>query len=131
MIDLAVQGKSLPKPVAGALDFKLHHRAEGGRVLLAGDIVFGDVEAAKIFDREIDAVLRVVDGNVLPEVGELQRGAGEVGKALALGVAISAEVEDEMSDGIRRVTAVGEDAVESLEPRDDLILTEGEDRKSV
>ena len=69
--------------------------------LLAGDIVFGDVEAAQILEREIDAVFRVVDGDVLPEIGELKRGAGEIGKALALGVAVSAEVEHEVSDWIR------------------------------
>ena len=82
-----------------------------------GDVVFADLEPAQVFERQIDAALGVVGGDVLPEVGELQGGAGEVGELLALGVAISAEVENEMADGIRRVFAVGQQVVEGFGKR--------------
>ena len=87
-----------------------------------------DVEAAKVFEREIDAALGVVDADVLPEVGELQGRAGEVGKLLALGVAISAEVEHEMADGIGGVAAVGQHVIEGFEAGDGLILAEGDEQ---
>ena len=81
-VDLGDERQALTKPTVGALNFKFHHCAEGGRVVVAGDIVFEDVEAAKVFEREVDASLGVIDADVLPEVGELQGGAGEVGKLL-------------------------------------------------
>ena len=127
-IDFGNQRKALAEPVAGALNFKLHHRAESGSVLAVRDLVFADIEAAKVFERKIDAALGVVGGYVLPEVGELQRRAGEVGKLLALGIAISAEVEDEMADGIRGILAIGQQVVESFEARDGLILAEGDEQ---
>ena len=40
-------------------------------------------------ERKIDAILQQIHRHILPEIGELQRGAGGVGKALALGVASS------------------------------------------
>ena len=58
----------------------------------------------------------------------MQGGAGEVGKLLALGVAVSAEVEHEMADGIRGVAAIGQDVVESFEAGDGLILAEGDEQ---
>ena len=74
---------------------------------------------------KIDAAFGVVDGDVLPEVCQLQRGAGVVGKLLALGIAITAEVEHEMADGIGGVTTVGKHVGEGLEASDGLILAEG------
>ena len=87
--------------------------------------LLGDVEAAQVFERKIDASFFVVDADILPEVGELQGGAGEVGKVLAFEIAISAKVEHEMADGIGGVAAVGQQIVESFEASDGLILAEG------
>ena len=95
---------------------------------LLGDVVFADFEAAQVFEREIDAALGVIDADVLPEIRQLQRGAGEVGELLALGIAISAEIEHEMADGIRGVVAIGQDVVEGFEARDGLILAEGDEQ---
>ena len=127
-INLPDQRQALTEPIAGALDFELHHRAEGGSVLVVRNVVFGDFEAAKVFERKIDASLGVIDGDVLPEVCELQCGAGEVGKLLAFGIAISAEVEHEMADGIRGVVAIAEHVVECLETCDGLILAERDEQ---
>ena len=124
-IDFSDQRQALTKPITGAFDFELHHGVEGWCVLIARDVVFANVEATKIFERQIDAALGVVDADILPEVGELQCRAGEVGKLLALGVTVSAEVEHEMADGIGRVAAIGQDVVERFEARDGLILAEG------
>src|SRR5208283_1034215 len=66
----------------------------------------------------------VIRAHVLPEIRQLQRSAGVVGKLLAPGIVITAQVKDKMSDGIRRITAVSEDIVEAFETRDGLILPE-------
>src|ERR1019366_9289394 len=124
-IDFSNQRHALTKPVAGAFDFELHHRAKGWCVLVIRDVALADVEAAKIFERKIDTALFVIDADVLPEVGELQCRAGEVGELLALGVAVSAKVEYEMADRIRGIAAIGQHVVESFEACDSLILAEG------
>src|SRR5215831_827451 len=97
-IDSSDQGPALPEPVAGALHLELHHLAKSGSVLPAGDIVLGDAKAAQVFERQVNPVLLVIDTDVLPEIGELQRGAGEVGKLLALSVPVPAKIQDEMPD---------------------------------
>ncbi len=81
-----------------------------------------------IFQRNINASLGIIHGDVLPEVGQLQSGAGVVGELLALGVAITAQVEDEMAYGIRRIAAIGEDVFESLETSNGLVLAEGDEQ---
>ena len=125
-IHLCDERQALPEPILGALDFESHQCAKGRRVAAASDVVFVDRESAKVFEREIDSSLGVVGSYVLPEVGELQGGAGEIGKALALGVAVAAEVENEMADRIRGVAAVGEYVVESFEAGNCLVLAKGD-----
>ena len=89
------------------------------------DIFLAHGVTPQVFERQINSALGVVHADVLPEVGQLQRGAGVVGKLLALGIVIAAQVEDEMPYGIRRVAAVGEHIVEGFETSDGLVLTEG------
>src|SRR4029077_12033286 len=109
----------------GAFDFELHQVMEGGAVAVVRDVVFADVEQMHIFEWQIDAALDVVGGYILPEIGELQGGTSEVGKLLALRVAISAEIQDEVSNGVRGIFAVGQQVGERGEASDGLILAEG------
>src|SRR5437588_3224706 len=125
-VDSTHQRKTLPKPVTGALDFEFHHGAESGSVLVLSNFGFVDMEPAQVLQREIYATLGIVHADVLPEIGELQRGAGVVGKALALSIPVSAKVQNQMADGIGRVVAVGEHVIEGLESGDGLILAEGD-----
>src|SRR5581483_9090044 len=90
VIHLSDQRQSLTEPVAGALDLKLHHLAESRSVALGGNILFAHTEATQIFKRKIDAALFVVDADVLPEIGELKRGAGMVRKLLAVCIPVAA-----------------------------------------
>src|SRR5579859_3685520 len=124
-VHLAHERKSLLEPVVGALDLELHQLAKGGRVPPAGKIGFGHGKAAQVFERKIDAALCVIHANVLPKVGELQGGASVIGKLLALSIAVSAQVKDQMADGIGRVVAVSEDIAEGFKAGDGLILAEG------
>ena len=61
---------------------------------------------ARSFQREIDSPFGVIDGHVLPEVRQLQGGAGEIGELLPFGIAIAAQVQHQMSDRIGRVLAI-------------------------
>ena len=72
------------------------------------NFVFGYTEAAKVFEWKIDTAFAVVSADVLPEVRELQSRAGVVGKLLTFWVAVSAQIQDQVSDWIRRVSAIGE-----------------------
>ena len=60
----------------------------------------------------------------MPEICELEGGAGGIGKLLALFVAIIAEVQDQASNRIRGVNAVAEDGVPVRVPCDGLVLAE-------
>ncbi len=79
----------------------------------------GDVE------RDVDAAFFEIARDVLPEIRELERGAGAVGEMLAFGVAIAAEIENEAADGIRGIDAVVDDGVPIFIALYELILAEG------
>ena len=63
-------------------------------VVETAKIVFFDTlmcgVAAQDFERDVQSFLRQIHGHVLPEIGELQGGAGEVRELLAFGVAVPA-----------------------------------------
>ncbi len=70
---------------------------------------------SKIAARKIDAALGEIDGNVLPEIGELESAARQIGQALALGVAIAEEVEHHAADRIGGTAGVAEEVVDGIE----------------
>src|SRR5262249_8275326 len=105
-----------------------HQLAEGGREAALRDLNFCDTEALEAFERKIDAALAVVYRDVLPEVSELQCGAGVVGEVLAFRVGVAAEAKDEMADGVRGVLAVVEDVSEGRKARDGLVAAEGDEQ---
>ena len=76
-------------------------------------------------ERYIDATFFHVARNVLPKIGELQRGAGGVRKALAVLIAVSAKIEDEAADGIGGIFAVVEKRGPVGVALDFLILAKG------
>jgi hypothetical protein len=69
-----------------------------------------------------------IAADVLPEIRQLQRGAGVVGEALALLVAIPADIEDETPDGIGAAAAIIGELLERIVARDALVLLEGVDQ---
>ena len=56
--------------------------------------------------RHVEPAARPVDGEVLPEVGELQRGADRVGPAVEPLVVVAEQAQHQSSDRIRRPPAV-------------------------
>ena len=77
-MDAADEGEALMEERAGEVDFKFEQGAEGGGGDALGEIGVGDAEAAHVGLRDVDAVLLPVDADVLPEVGELEGGAGRI-----------------------------------------------------
>ena len=59
--------------------------------------------------------LPIIDGDILPEVRQLQGRAGVIGKLLALPSRISAQIQHQMSHRIGRIAAVAQQIVESLD----------------
>ena len=109
-----------------------HELAELGSGDAVGDDLVGHAEAAHVFLRDIDSALEVVDADVLPEVGELQAGAGCVGKFeilfSRLGGHFSAGVEHQAADGIGRVAAVVDHAVHGFVARNTLVLAKSDEQ---
>jgi hypothetical protein len=82
---------------------------------MAGEIFRGVSEAGHVLARQVDAAFAEIDGEVLPEVRELERGADVVGARLALGVGVAEEVQHEVADRVRGVHAVVHELVERRE----------------
>src|SRR5205814_3022068 len=61
--------------------------------------------------------------DVLPEIGQLQCGAGVIGKTLTLRITVSTKIKDQMADRIRRVAAIAEQIVKRFISGDGLVLT--------
>src|SRR5689334_14705274 len=75
------------------------------------NIVFGEALGRRGVEWNVDAAFVEVARNVLPKIRKLQRGAGGVGKTLALLVAVAAKIQNEAADRIRRINTVAEDAI--------------------
>src|SRR5205814_8476219 len=108
----------LTEPIARTFDFKLHHLAKGGRVLFLCDVALCDTETPQVFEWQIDAALRVIDADILPEIRQLQGGAGESGKLLPFGIAVAAEAKHKMTDRVGGVMAVRQNCIERPETCD-------------
>src|ERR1700730_40627 len=89
------------------------------------DVSFGEAIDGSGVQRDVDAALFEVARYVLPEIGELQSGAGRVGEELSLFIAIAAEIEDEASNRIGGVGAVIKDSGPGGVTLYGLILTKG------
>ena len=108
--------------LARARDELVHQRhvaiVEAARFNIFG----GKTMAREEIERNVDSVFLEIARDVLPEIRELQRGASGVGKCLALGVAVAAQIEHEAANRIRGIAAVTEHVVPGGVARDGLIL---------
>ena len=113
-IHLLDQRQAPLKPLARPLHFEAHHFAECRRIARCRNILFTHAVTAQVLQRKINSSLGIIIAYVLPEIGQLQRGTGEIGKCLAISIAISAEVENQMAHRIRRIVAVAEQIFEGF-----------------
>ena len=102
---------SFGKQGACARNEILHQTDEAIIEAALNDIAFSKALGCGGVEGDIDTTFVEVARCVLPEIRELQRGASSVGKALALLVAIAAEVEDQAANRIGGIDAVTENGV--------------------
>src|SRR5262249_21330622 len=106
----------------------------GGGGFRPGDPVAGlRGGGAGIGPGDVDAVaFEKVTADILPEVDELEGGAGGVALAVAIsvgwGIRPAAEVQDDAADGVGAAAAVVEDLGPGLVVGDSLVLLEGVDQ---
>ena len=89
------------------------------------NILFGDAVSGGFVEGDVDATFFHVAGNVLPEIRQLQRCAGGVREALAMFIAISAEIKNQAADGIGGVFAIVEKRRPVWVALDFLVLAKG------
>src|SRR5438128_607685 len=74
-------------------------------------IPLAEIVGGKQVERNIDAILLEIARNILPEVGQLESGASEIGERLPLVVVVAAEIKHKAPHRIRRVTAIRYDGI--------------------
>src|SRR5256884_9240066 len=75
------------------------------------NVVLGKPVHRSTIERNVYAANVQVARNILPEVRELQRGAGSIGQTLTLLVAVAAEIQDQAPHRICRIQAIAEDSI--------------------
>jgi len=110
----------------GAFELEAEELAEVVRDAAFAELVGGDTEAGHVVGGEVDAVaFEDVAADILPEVDELESGAGVVAEALSGFVTVAAHVEDDAADGVSAFGAVVEELGEVLVAGEGLVLFEG------
>src|SRR5437667_6245716 len=114
LADSAYQRKSKCEPLSGPLNFEAHHLAKLSCVLAGAYLVFAHTIPPQVFDGKIDSSFPKVGANVLPEICQLQRSTGEVRELLAFLIPVSAQIQHEVSNRIRRIAAISEQVLERM-----------------
>src|SRR5581483_2790710 len=81
-----------------------------------------------MLEGKVDASLGVIDADILPEIRQLQRRAGEIGKLLPLCVTIAADIQDQVADGVGGVLAVPQQVLKCPVTCNRLVLAEGREQ---
>ena len=111
LVDDFRERQALGKKSARASN-EIPHQAHVAVVKAAlDDIVLGKPLDGSGIERNVDAAFVEVARNVLPKICKLQGGAGGVGKALTLLVAIATKAENQAADRVSGIDAVTENRV--------------------
>lgn len=105
------QQKALAEEVPRPGDLKAEEPDERRGDVSQEQVFLRGAEAFEVGLGEIDTVLAEVHGDVLPEVGQLERGADAVRQPSQAGIAQAEQVKDDPAHRVRRVTAVMEQVV--------------------
>ena len=133
MADIAVQQREQPLPFVKQLFRPIDFELDQPPIVLVApafaDLILGHAEPLHRILREVDAVaVEDVAPHVLPEVGQLQRGAGAIRQPLALLVAVATHIQDEPADRIGAPAAVIDQLIEVIVTIDPLVLFERVDQ---
>ena len=124
-----------PRQRAGERAAGLEHRARARRfereqrppcvvASCGGDVLLGDAEAREVRRGQIHATLLPIDGDVLPEVDELQSGADRVARAEVRRRLRAVEAQHQPADRVGGTTAVVEQVFERRVARRQDVLPE-------
>jgi hypothetical protein len=103
---VAAERGALQHQCARPVDFEAHQRPPVVVAQTRGDLQVGDIEAHQVFLRQVDTRLLPVDGDILPVVDELQRGADAVRTPQVLGRSCAEQVQQQAPDRVGRAAAV-------------------------
>lgn len=88
-------------------------------------IFFGDAESWKIIFGKVNTILAEIDGDILPEVGQLETRADLIRKLGKFCAPFAVDEEDESADGVGTATTVVEDGGKVFVTALDDVLFEG------
>ena len=103
---MPISGRPWWNRLAREVYFVLEESAELGRRNSRRNGCIGHAKALHVVLREVDAVFGEVHADILPEIRELQRGAGGIRQPEALFVRVAAGVEDQPADRVGGIAAV-------------------------
>src|SRR5271156_2940940 len=105
-IDHVDQRQTVDEQLASVVDFMPHQFAKCRCRLAPGNRSFVYAELLHIVDGQVDPAPLVIGMDILPEVRQLQSGAGEIRKQEHFRRAIAAGVKNQPSYRVSRVSAV-------------------------
>jgi len=118
------QGRTAFEHLESAVAFIRHQSLKREIRFAFGDLCFAYFEFFQVVLRDIDTASLPIDGNILPKVDELQRGADTVTLGDADFVGLSVKVQHNASDWIGGTAAVVDQVAKILITGFDNILTE-------
>src|SRR5581483_520104 len=127
-IDEPMQFGAAPQEIAREGDLVRHQFNELPTDTMRSQIRVGHAEARHVRARQIDASLGKIDRDILPEVGELQAAADEIGKLLALRVPIAEEIQDQAAHRIGGVPSIVEQGGHRREALEVNVAAEGREQ---
>src|SRR5215813_9250284 len=117
--------EQLPRP----FDLEFEQRGVTFAESFLPQVIVADPEPCHLILRQVDPILPYVDFHILPKIGELQRRANAIRKAVQALLAVTEQKQDQTADRVRRARAIIEDLVEIGVAPFDHVLLEG--RKQV
>src|SRR5882762_6337118 len=122
-LDLLRQRKTFIKQDTSAAN-QIFHQDDVIFAKSAGnDVGFADTVLRGHVQRNVDAAFFQVAADVLPEIGQFQRGTRRVRKLLARLISVPAKIKHQPADGIRGIDAVVENRIPGGITLDGLVLT--------
>jgi hypothetical protein len=115
---------ALGKQGAGASEEIAHQSGVVAIEVTVFDRSFRDTVDGGYVKRYVDSALTEVTADILPEIGQLESGAGGVRGVLAPGITAATEKKNEAAYGIRGIAAIGEDGFPGAIARGALVLAE-------
>ena len=100
------QGQTPEEQAASSSDQFFHERDVPFVEPALDDVRLGEIVGRERVQGNIDASFLEIARYILPKICQLQRRAGVIGKALPLAITISAQIQHDATDRVRRVNTI-------------------------